>query len=91
MSSVRVGKFVVAADSMEEVDMLQEAVDLLREEVEADKKKAALGAVQDTLNWYIQKYGHLVINANVYDKNGLAVEFNSLVLNRDYEVELKGW
>lgn len=72
MASVRVGRFVLDADDLEEVEMIEKAVAILRESViEKTKCTEMIEQIETLIDEYVNQFGSIIIEgAKVNEETG---------------------
>lgn len=80
MASVRVGRFVLDADSIEEVDMIEHAVAVLRESVLMETRRAEMiEQIEMLVDDFVSQFGAITIkSAKVDEGTGEIIPISSI-------------
>lgn len=69
MASVRVGRFVLDADDLEEVEMIEKAVAILRENVIEETQRALLiERIEALIDEFVSRFGAITIKSAKEDE-----------------------
>lgn len=88
MASVRVGRFVLDADDLEEVEMIEKAVAILRENVIEETQRALLiERIEALIDEFVSRFGAITIEgAKVDDKTGEIIPISDIKIVKGMNV-----
>lgn len=88
MASVRVGRFVLDADDIKEVEMIEEAITILREEVEEENaREEMIDEIEALIDNFTDRFGSLLIEGVKVDKEtGEVIPVNDIRIAKGMQV-----
>lgn len=87
MASVRVGRFVLDADDIEEVEMIEKAVVILRENVIKEKKRIEkIEQIETLIDEFVNQFGAITIEGTVDEGTGEIIPIEAIKIVRGMNV-----